>query len=222
MSKKIVKKTNTYVSTDVVDFDFGDIDKADIKLSRAKIVQDPQDGQKLGQIIDNLTLEVLPEKFVPCFFYYNWVKFNDDFKLEWMTFDKSDPRTAEAEFGADGEKPTAQKCINVVAFFEGKNVPIIITFAKTSYNAGKQLLNMIYAGKCSGVHPCARKYTLTTEIKDGKANKKYGVYKVVPAGSTSEAEFDLAEKINAEVKNIYKEVEKKNYEEVEIKEELQF
>lgn len=214
--KELVKKASTDISTEVVDFDFGEIDKTDIKLSRAQIVQDPQEGQKIGQIIDNLTLEVLPEKFIPCFFYYNWVKFNADFKLEWMTFDKSDPRTAEAEFGEDGTKPEAMKCINIIALFEGKNVPVIITFAKTSYNAGKQLLNMIYAGKCSGTHPCARKYALTTELKDYKATKKYGVYKVVPAGSSSEEEFVKAEKINSEVKGIYKDVEKKNYEDIDV------
>src|SRR3990167_6045771 len=92
----------------------GGVDREDLILPRAVLLQalSPQigevDGLKAGMVINNITNEVLPEKFIPIFRYVEFLKFNPrDSKspeydhafepgaLIWRITDPADPRAIE-------------------------------------------------------------------------------------------------------------------------------
>jgi hypothetical protein len=180
----------------------------DLVIPRAKLLQglSPEvvekakapDGTVLesGMIINSLTKEILPSVFIPVFKFTNWIRFNPRNKKEegfdpayepgaiiWRSVDPMDPRVQEeAKFGPNGEKPLATKFLNFFSLFPGVGMPIIVSFSKTSFNAGRRLLTM---GQFSGKDMFAKKYELAAKQEAGDA----GVYFVL----TVEAREDASE-----------------------------
>lgn len=179
--------------------------KEDLIIPRAKLLQalspevsDCKEGCKPGAIVNSLNSEVLPSQFIPLFKYTEYIKFNPMDKsnpafdlsyapgaLIWRTTDPHDPRVSETEFAADGSKPTALKTLNFLSYFPGSEMPVVISFSKTSYKSGKKLLSL---AQFAAVDMYARKYELRSKQQETDGHKYY-VLDVFPAGKSTDEEI---------------------------------
>lgn len=183
-------------------------EKEDLILPRAILLQalSPQinevDGLKAGMVINNITNEPLPEKFIPIFKYTEFLKFNprdtkseqydpayDPGALIWRTNDPTDPRTQECRFAEDGSKPTALKVMNFLCYFPGVSMPIVLGFSKTSYKAGKKLISL---AQFTGGDMFSKIYALKIKQAD-KEGIKYHVLDVDLVGKANKEDFAVAE-----------------------------
>ena len=156
------------------------ISKDYLIMPRIKIVQAMSNESsviKQGIIINNLTLEEMPKNFIPILKFTEWRKFNPRSNkdpnfdptypvgaLIWTVKDSSDARILEAEFGNNGEKPTAIKFMNFLCVFEGQRNPVVISFHNTSYKAGKKLLSLCVNNSMSqGRDMFSNKYQLESK-----------------------------------------------------------
>jgi len=185
------------------------VDQSDLIMPRAKLLQalspelsDDNTELKKGQIINSITKEVLPAEFVPVLTFKEYMKFNpkntedpnfspdhEPGALIWKTRDANDPRVKETQWGTDGERPTALAVLNFIALFPGQAMPAIISFAKTSYGAGKKLYSM--TRYCKG-DMFSHKYRLTSKKASGPAGEYY-VLDVAAAGPVSPEIYAEAE-----------------------------
>lgn len=186
------------------------ITQEDLIIPRAKLIQalSPEmaeglEGVKVGAIINSLTKEVLPQEFIPVFMFKNFIRFNprskDDPNFDpefepgaviWKSSDPEAPKVAEqTKFGPNGEKPVATTFLNFFSYFPGVPMPIIVSFSKTSYKAGRQLLSL--AKFCKG-DMFTRKYRLASQMETNNI-ATYAVMKVMPIGSSSPDDFKLCE-----------------------------
>ena len=186
------------------------VDQSDLIIPRAKVLQPLSEdlseaGTELraGQIINSLTKEVLPPKFSAIFYFKEYIRFNARSNkdagfdpeyapgaLMWRTRDSNDSRVkSQCEFGPNGEHPLALTTLNFFCLFEGQSMPAILSFAKTSYKAGKNLLSL---AKLRGGAMFIRKYKLTPVlVKNDKGT--YYILKVDPAGDCTAEEFSVNE-----------------------------
>ena len=182
--------------------------KEDLIIPRATLLQalspDVVEGDlKAGQIINSLTKEILPDEFTPIFKFTNWIRFNPrndkdenfDSNYEpgaiiWRSIDPLDPKViAEGKFGDNGSKPLATKFLNFFCMFEGVKMPLILSFSKTSFKAGKQLLSL---AQFSGGDMFSRKYKITSQQEDN-GQFKYYIFKVAPIGIIDDTIYKIAE-----------------------------
>lgn len=154
-----------------------------------------------GLIINSLTKEQLPETFVPIFKTTSWVRFNPrdakdpnfnpEFKpgdVVWRSSDPEDPRVkAESVFGEDGSNPVATTFMNFLAYFTGSPMPLMLSFSKTSFRTGKELLNM---ARYSGGAMFSRRYALSAR-KETNDKGTYHVYTVKPVGPADPDEVEI-------------------------------
>lgn len=179
-----------------------------------------KEGMKAGTIINSLTKEQLSENFIPIFWFKNYMKFNAKDKkspsydpnyplgsLIWKTDDPNDPRVEETKF-KNGEKPSAMAVINFFSWFENQPMPIVISFAKSSYKTGKQLLSMT---KFSNGNMFSRKYKLFS-LSEENDIASFFVYKIALVGKATPEEESLCEEL-------WKEYSKKQIETEEIEPE---
>lgn len=185
-----------------------DVDNDDLIIPRVKLMQplspELKDCRELrpGMIINSLTKEELPAVFTPIFYWKEWLRFNPRDKdkpgynsefepgaLMWRTRDAADERVKEAEFGPNGEPPLALSTLNFFSVFEGTGMPVILSFTKTSYKAGKNLLSL---AKLRGGDMFSRKYKLTVK-EESNAKGDYYVLVVNPAGDCAPEEYKLGE-----------------------------
>lgn len=186
------------------------VNQEDLIVPRAKLIQalSPEmteglEGVKVGAIINSLTKEVLPQEFIPVFTFKNYIRFNPkkkddpnfDSRFEpgaviWKTVDPNDPRVIEeTKFGPNGEKPPATTFLNFFSYFPGCGMPVIVSFSKTSYKTGKQLLSL--AKFCNG-DMFSRKYRLTSAMETTNTNT-YAVFRVAPIGAVTPEEYEVCE-----------------------------
>lgn len=186
-----------------------EVDQSDLIIPRAKLVQptseeltDPTFQLRGGAIINSLTKESLSNTFVPVFYYKEYLRFNgrNDSQpgwvegvtpgaLIWRTRDAADPRVKECDFGPNGETPLAITTLNFFSLFEDSPMPVILSFGKTSYKAGKNLLSL---AKLRGGAMFSRRYKLSViPMKNDKGN--YFVLKVDPFGDCDQQMFANAE-----------------------------
>ena len=211
---KPVKKENTALMnprTSQRGFE-GGIDQGDLIIPRAKLMQalSPElveglEKVKVGSIINSLTKEILPQEFIPIFMFKNFIRFNPrskddpnfdpDFELGaviWKSNDALDPKVQEqTKFGPNGEKPVATTFLNFFSYFSGSPMPIIVSFSKTSYKSGKQLLSL---AKFCGGDMFARRYRLTSSMESNDI-ATYAILKVAPIGEPTPEEFKICEKL---------------------------
>ena len=212
------------------------VDKEDLIIPRAKLIQalSPEmteglDGVKVGSIINSLTKEILPQEFIPIFMFKNFIRFNPRSKDDpnfnpafeagaviWKSSDSEDPKVLEeTKFGANGEKPLATTFLNFFAFFSGYTMPVVVSFSKTSYKTGKQLLSL---AKFSGGDMFSRKYRLGSQVETNHI-ASYAVLKVTSAGAASPEEQKFCEGLwndfSAKAKDIQVHEEEKADETVE-------
>lgn len=167
-----------------------------------EVVEKPKEFQG-GLLINSLTLEVLPEYFIPIFKFTNWIRWNPrdankpgfhpDFppgEMLWRSDDPFDPRVQdEGKFGPNGEPPLATKFLNFFSIFPGVPMPIIVSFSKTSFKAGKQLMSL---AQFSQGDMFSKKYKLSSKLEK---NDQYSfwVLTVEQAGKASDEEYAQAE-----------------------------
>jgi len=199
------------------------IDHEDLIIPRAKLIQalSPElsegiEGLKIGSVINSLTKEILSQEFIPVFMFKNFIRFNPRKKddpnflssfepgaVVWKSSDPSDPKVIdETKFGPNGEKPPATTFLNFFSYFPGCAMPIILSFSKTSYKTGKQLLSL---AKFCGGDMFSRKYKLTSAMETNDIGT-YAVLKVTPVGAVTPEEYDICEHLwnefSAKVDNI--------------------
>lgn len=184
--------------------------KEDLIIPRVKLLQalSPEVSEagsalRPGQIVNSLTKEVLPEIFIPVFLFVNWIRFNprdskkDGFDpafepgaMMWKTSDPMDARVLEyGKFGPNGEPPLATKFLNFFSYFPGSSTPVILSFSKTSFRAGRELLTLTQLG---GGDMFGKKYALTSKA-DTNGQFNYFVFQVKGAGKSSDQELADAE-----------------------------
>lgn len=193
---------------------FEDEDSGDMIIPRVKVVQtlspERKDGSATeGDIINSLTKDKLNGKvFIPVF------KFNNN--VDWR--DRSDgggikciARDGKVGVASDGTQllcasckrcefdntkqgkeavPKCTKYINFFGFFAGERMPIILSFAKTSYNEGKKLYSL---AKVTMQNMWNYGYTLNEKLQAKNGNEWF-ICVPSPAGATEAAdrEFGLA------------------------------
>jgi hypothetical protein len=200
---ELTKKEETSILRTGVQHGFEEpVEKDDLIIPRAKLlqalspeVQESPSEFHQGMIINSLTRETLPDIFIPVFKFTQWIRFNPRNQKDpefnssfgpgdiiWRSSDPYDPRVKkEGEFGPDGERPLATKFLNFLSYFPGQMMPIVISFANTSYRAGKQLLSL---AKFSGKHMYARKYTLGCK----QESNDMGTYFILTVRLSSDSE----------------------------------
>jgi len=188
----------------------GGVNQDDLIIPRAKLIQalspelnDGIEGIRIGSIVNSLTKEKLPDEFVPIFTFKTFIRFNPRKKddpnflsafepgaVVWKSADPDDPRVIEeTRFGRNGEKPAAITFLNFFSYFPGCTMPIILSFSKTSYKTGKQLLSL---AKFCGGDMFSRKYRLSSVMETNDIGT-YSVFKVVPVGEVSQDEYKTCE-----------------------------
>jgi len=183
------------------------IDQSDLLIPRAKKleamspeVQD-NDALKAGMVINSVTSEVLPDEFVPVFFFKQWMRFNPrDSKdpnfdsqfgpgdMIYRITDGNDPRLQEDGKWHGETPPVATAFINFFSYFPGVDMPIIVSFCNTSYKTGRKLLSLARFG---GGDMFSKRYKLTTKRTQNDKGSFY-VLDVSLAGMTSEEDLAVA------------------------------
>ena len=186
-----------------------DVERKDLIIPRAKLLQalspEVSEGNgRPGQVINSLTKEVLPGEFIPCIFFKQWICFNPrDSKhpnfnplfgpgdVVYQSLDPNDERVkVDREFGPEGERPKATEFISFVSYFPGVQMPVVVSFANTSYKAGKQLLTMLNFGSKA---IWERKFKLGSKTEKNTAiGATYNVLTVEPAGDASDEDAAFA------------------------------
>ena len=157
-----------------------------------------------GLLINSITKEILTSTFVPIRRMPNtWVRFNardqkdpyfvPDIKpggVVWKSDDPKDPRVIEqTKFGPNGEAPPAIAWLNFLCYFEGFTIPLIMSFGRTSYTAGKNFLTMAFG---FGGDMFSRKYNLAAKQVTNDKGTFY-VLDPTPAGKCSEDELAIGQ-----------------------------
>jgi len=213
-SKKAVAKRQdetTAIVSPKRGFEAG-VDQGDLIIPRAKLIQalspemqEGTDGIKVGSIINSLTKRVLPEEFIPVFSFKNFIRFNprskddpnfntahDPGAVMWKTSDPHDPLVIEqTRFGDNGEKPLATTFLSFFSYFPGVPMPVIVSFSKTSYRTGKQLLSLC---RFSGGDMFSRRYRLTSQMETNDI-ATYAVLRVSPLGEAEGRDLALCESL---------------------------
>lgn len=206
----VAKTQSTAVATYTAGRGFeGGVHNEDLIIPRAKLLQptadeltNPDCNFRAGQIINSLTKEVLTSTFIPILYTKEYMRFNgrkgqpnydpafEPGQLMWRTKDENDERVkTQCAFGPNGEVPLGLTVLSFMCLFEGQDMPVILSFTKTSYKAGRNLLSLT---KFSGGDMFSKKYKLgTVSVKGEDGN--YFVLKVDPAGKCSDEEFKKAE-----------------------------
>lgn len=193
---------------------FEDEEASDMIIPRIKIVQtlSPERKDKIaeeGDIINSLTKEKLNGKvFIPVF------KFNNN--IDWIDRSEGGGIRCMAKDGKSGEKsdgtrlmcasckrcefdntkqgrdaaPKCTKYINFFGFFAGERMPIILSFAKTSYNEGKKLYSL---AKVTMQNMWNYGYALNEKLLAKNGNEWY-IITATPNGATDaeDREFGLS------------------------------
>lgn len=163
---------------------------------------------KAGTLINSLTKEILPKKFLPIFKFTNFVcwnprkkddpNFNRDFQPGELIFQTTNPKDSRLyqtndlypkgflDFSRDGAAPKVTRYMNFLCYFDGNSLPLVLSFAKTSMKKGGEALNTL--ARMYGGSMYSHKYTLTIQSKDG-AEGAYYTMEVTPGGVADQKEL---------------------------------
>lgn len=211
----VVKEETTEVANQTgMPLGFEDDDANDIIIPRVKVIQtlSPERKDKIaneGDIINSLTKEKLNGKvFIPVFKFNNNIWWRDrsdgggirciarDGKIGTMSDGTNlvcaSCKRCEFDNTKQGKDslPKCTKYINFFGFFAGERMPIILSFAKTSYNEGKKLYSL---AKVTMQNMWNYGYTLNEKLQ-AKGGNEWFICVPTPAGATEESdrEFGLS------------------------------
>lgn len=182
----------------------------DLIIPYAKLMQplspelDDVENVKAGQILNSMSHENYGDqlKFIPLIFQkkrIKWIPREEGGGIECQSPNGRYPTIGkmyanicrECEFSKWNDK-NSPECIEFLDFLSLAESGEIITvsFARTSYKTGKQLVN---TARFSGGDLFSKKYVLSTR-KEKNDKGTYFVYAFKPAGITTDDEFKTAEK----------------------------
>ena len=181
---------------------FDGADDGDLLMPRLKVVQPieavnfdsvNEPNIKPGVFINSITHEILGNEFIPIFVMKSWIKFKPQSEgggMEWRSTDANDPRViAESKWGIDDRgndvPPLAASYLNFFSVMEGSESPLMISFTKTSYKAGKKLLSL---AKLRPGDLFSRKYRLTARLSQNDLKQSYFVLDVSPGPAVTNEE----------------------------------
>ena len=202
----VAQGTTALANQQEVPMGFEDEDSNDMIIPRVKVIQtlSPERKDQIaveGDIINSLTKEKLNgKKFIPVFKFNNNIDWKDrsegggikciarDAKLGTMSDGTNlvcaSCKRCEFDNTKQGKEalPKCTKYINFFGFFEGERMPIILSFAKTSYNEGKKLYSL---AKVTMQNMWNYGYTLNEKLQ-AKAGNEWFICVPTAAGPTSE------------------------------------
>jgi len=179
-----------------------------VKIIQALSAEVSDLGYKPGCMVNSLTKEILGDKdkpleFVPVLFSRSRINFkplDDGGGIQCRSFDGKSgqgipglPQCFTCEFSKwEGETPPAcMELLNIACIPLGteSQQPIVISFGKTSFQTGRQFINIMASKRTS---PWYYKYKLIPKFVT-KDNYKYYIYTVVPDGETDEELYNILE-----------------------------
>ena len=206
--ESLVSKVEGGALTTQVDIPMGfeDEDPGDMIIPRVKVVQTLSPERKEGiaeegNIINSLTKDILNGKvFIPVFKFNNHVDWRDrsegggilcisrdgkaGIKSDGTQLICASCKRCEFDNTKQGKEalPKCTKYINFFGFFAGDRMPIILSFAKTSYNEGKKMYSL---AKVTMQNMWNYGYALNEKLQAKGGNEWY-ICTPSPAGATSE------------------------------------
>lgn len=209
-----VKEETAITAAPSTPLGFEDDNAEDMIIPRIKVIQtlSPERKDKIseeGDIINSLTKDKLNGKvFVPVFKFNNHVDWRERSEGGGIKCISRDGKVGVASDGTtlmcasckrcefDNTKqgkeslPKCTKYINFFGFIEGERIPIILSFAKTSYNEGKKLYSL---AKVTMQNMWNYGYVLNEKLQAKGGNEWY-ICTTSPNGATSEEDraFGLA------------------------------
>jgi hypothetical protein len=197
--KEVAKKEETAVAVaqEYQDYD-ANIGQEDLILPRTELLQALSPtvvagDAKPGQIVNNISKDVYEKPvIIPIVVSKNWIRWRSREEgggMVWRSNDPTDPKVIEeSAWGADGAKPLCTAYLNFLCIIEGDDMPIIVSFSNTSYNAGKKLLTlckMSPTGKLS-----ASRYELLANSRTNNMGTffVYDVKKIGPSTNEQQAQ----------------------------------
>ena len=122
--------------------------------------------------------------------YIKWIPRDEGGGIEYQTSNSQDPRVIkDTQWGPHGEKPSCTKYLNFLVLLEGETLPIVLSFAMTSYQAGRKLYTMC---KMANRDMWGKKYRLGSIAKTNNKGT-FHVFDVSEAGDTSDRDTEVAE-----------------------------
>jgi len=92
------------------------------------------------------------------------------------------------------DKPLCTANINVLAMFEGQDMPLVLRFSNTSFKHGKKLKDMLFMLAMSGKKIFSRKFKVVPTRKQENGNSWFEAV-IKPAGNATEEEFEQAQEL---------------------------
>lgn len=189
-------------------------DRSDLIIPRAKKIEamspEMSDTELLkagihpGVIINSITKEILPEKFIPVSYFKQWIRFNANKEGDrgWVdgygprdviynTIDKNDIRLSTDAVWDGDLPPVTTTFLCFLALFEGQEMPIILSFGGTNFKTGKTLLSL---ATFKGGDLFSNKYKLTTKKKSNEMGSWF-VFDVSYSGKAEGEEYAKAESL---------------------------
>lgn len=209
MTTDITKVDNNLpATTQGIGRGFEGVDLTKVSMPRIKVMQglspeleDEDYNFKQGDIIHGLLMEKMPENFVPIKFFATRIKFGPRAEGGAIECRSHDGRIshdglilcAQCPYSKwDESTNTPPECtltINVLALFEGHEMPVAIPFANTNYKYGKKFMDMaLFSG---GGDAWNRKYKITSK-REKNEKGSYFTTPIKPAGMSSPEERALA------------------------------
>jgi len=217
--KALVKQESTAVASVNQMRGFERIDLREVSMPRVKVMQalspeleDEEYGFRPGDIIHGALMEKLPENFIPLLIWDSRILFSSREEGSKILCRANDGKHGYSE-GLDTPKlcsccpygqwngdnpPECTLTINVLALFEGYDMPVVIQFANTSWKYGNRFKQMALF---SGGDIFSRKYKLKSK-KESNEKGTYYVIQVKPAGLPTEEEYKKAEALYERFLNV--------------------
>lgn len=176
-----ISKEKQMAAIGVGDQSQGGLGGEDFEIPRVQILQktSPDIGKAenlvFGAVVNSITKEDLGKLFIPLFAFKQYAEFKSDGSLVFSSIDRTDPRVIDGlKWGTSGDaekdKPVMTEFINFMAMFEGEQMPLVLSFKRTSIGVAKKLLTLMSL-KPKLIH-CYR-YMLETEHQQNGNNEWY-------------------------------------------------
>lgn len=197
--KEVATAKSTEVAKTGAPRGFDDEDPSDLLLPRVELLQSMsptvQNGLgKAGDLVNQISKTPLStDIFVPIAMhrkFIKWIPRGEGGGIDYQTTDPKDPRVIQdTKWGPHGEKPTCTKYLNFLVLLEGTTLPIIVSFAMTSFQAGRKLYTM---AKMAGGDVWDKKYKLHSVSKTNSMGTFF-VFDVTEAGNANDEDKKTAE-----------------------------
>ena len=170
-----------------------EISEEDLLLPRIELTQPTspsvlEEKHKAGIYINSITKDPLPSNtIIPILVtknYIRWKPRNEGGGIIYRTTNSNDPRVQEDIKWHGQEKPLCTQYINVVCMVVGEEMPIVCSFANTSYQAGRKLLTIV---KMTNKDAWLSSYTLKA-VRKSNAKGTFYVMDIDRAGASTPEE----------------------------------